>query len=126
MTIDSAHLRYAAPAASVAAPARAAARTPLPETATAEPVDAARVDTITLSIPAVPQPDVLEEMAAAAERAAELAQENRELHLRADEHSNRIIIEVRDMSGNVIRTIPPSKALDLMTTSPGRENQWVA
>ena len=122
MTIDSGHLRYAAPAASAPAPARPAARPPLPDTPTAKPATAAQVDTVTLSIPAAPPPEVLEQVTAAARCAEELARNNRELHFRPDEHSNRIIIEVRDMSGNVLRTIPPSKALDLMTASGGREN----
>ncbi len=126
MQIDSAHLRYAAAAAATSAPSRAEAAPPVAEPPEAGKTSAAPVDIVELSIPASPPPDVLEAIAAAAERAAELAADNRELHFRPDEHSSRIIIEVRDMSGNVIRTIPPSKALDVMTASPGRENQWVA
>src|SRR6201985_3323750 len=32
-----------------------------------------------------------------------------------DEASNRVVIEVRDLEGNVIKTIPPAKALDIMS-----------
>ena len=37
---------------------------------------------------------------------------NRELHFETDEETGRVIIQVRDLEGNVIRTIPPSDALD--------------
>ena len=29
--------------------------------------------------------------------------------------ANRVVIEVRDLDGNVIKTIPPAKALDIMS-----------
>ena len=129
MTIDSAHLRFA-PAAPVTAPSRAATPpsitepvAPMAAPASVRPV----ADTIEVDIPSAPPRDVLQAMAAAAKRVAELAENNRELHFRADEHSSRIIIEVRDMAGNVIRTIPPSKALNVLSTQePGKERSWVA
>ena len=65
-------------------------------------------------IPAGPPPDVLAEVDAARERAAELAAQNRELHFRRDEATRRTIIEVRTLDGEVLRTIPPSRALDVM------------
>ena len=40
---------------------------------------------------------------------------NRELHFSTDESTNRVVIEVRDLDGNVIKTIPPTKALDIMS-----------
>ena len=128
MTIDSVHLRYAAPPARSASPVRDVAGSSVPKpAATAGPAAAApQVDTVELSVPAEPPPDVMEQVSAAARCAAELARNNRELHFRADEHSSRIIIEVRDMSGNVLRTIPPSKAVDLLTAGPGRDDRWLA
>jgi uncharacterized FlaG/YvyC family protein len=75
---------------------------------------AAAQDVAVLSLPAAPPPEVREAVAAAAARAAELRASNRELHFRKDEASGRVIVEVRDLAGNVIRTIPPSKALDVM------------
>jgi flagellar protein FlaG len=51
----------------------------------------------------------------AAERVQELHTQNRELHFSRDEASNRVVIEVRDLDGNVIKTIPPAKALDIMS-----------
>jgi hypothetical protein len=73
-----------------------------------------RVDTAELSLPASPPPEVLDEVDAAAARADALAAANRELHFRVDDKSGRVVVEVRDFDGNVIRTIPPSEALDIM------------
>ena len=67
------------------------------------------------SVPPVPPAEILEETRSAARRAARLAGTDRELHFRMDEETSRIIVEVRDLRGTVIRTIPPSSALDLMT-----------
>jgi hypothetical protein len=66
-------------------------------------------------IPASPPREVLAEVDAAWERAAELAAQNRELHFTRDELSGRTIIEVRTLDGEVLRTIPPSKLLDVMS-----------
>lgn len=79
---------------------------------TAEPAPVR--DTAVLSLPASPPPEVLDAVGAAAARAAELRAANRELHFRKDETSGRVIVEVRDLDGNVIRTIPPSEALEVM------------
>ena len=90
----------AAPSASASAPARAPA---------AEP------DVIVeIGVPATPPPEVLDQVGQAAERALALAAANRELHFRKDPDSSRVIVEVRDLRGNVIRTIPPSGALEAM------------
>jgi hypothetical protein len=83
----------------------------------AEPVAAAarpQGDTVEVRLPSAPPPFVLDAVAAAATRARELAAAARELHFRTDEGSRRIVIQVRDLEGNVIRTIPPSQALDVM------------
>ena len=71
-------------------------------------------DSAELSLPASPPTEVLDAIGAAAERAAELRSQNRELHFRKDEASGRVIVQVRDLAGNVIRTIPPSSALEIM------------
>jgi hypothetical protein len=75
----------------------------------------AATDTVELSLPASPPADVLDEIATAAGRALELAAQNRELHFRTDEESGRVIVEVRDLEGTVIRTIPPSEALSVLS-----------
>lgn len=71
-------------------------------------------DTVELSLPASPPPEVLDEIGAAADRADALAALDRELHFRKDEESGRVVIEVRDFEGNVIKTIPPTEALDVL------------
>jgi hypothetical protein len=76
---------------------------------------AAPVDTVELSMPASPPDEVLDAIGAAADRAQELAGNNRELHFEMDKESKRVIIQVRDLDGNVIRTIPPKHALDVMS-----------
>jgi FlaG protein len=75
-------------------------------------------DVAVISLPPSPPPEVLDEVAAARDRAAELAANNRELHFRKDEATGRVIVQVRDLQGNVIRTIPPSEALSVMSGEP--------
>lgn len=123
MQIDSGSHRFAASPAPVPAPPRAGTASTVPSATGALP--GAPVDAFERAIPEEVPPEVLAQVTAAARCAAVMARNNRELHFRPDEHSNRIIIEVRDMSGNVLRTIPPSKALDAMTAS-SRERQWLA
>jgi hypothetical protein len=69
-------------------------------------------------IPAEPPPDALREVDRAAARAEELWNERRELHFEVDDKSGRVVVQVRDLDGNVIRTIPPSEALDVLSGGP--------
>ena len=64
---------------------------------------------------ASPPVDVLEQVGAAAAVVNQLHDSNRELHFSKDTASGRIIVEVRDLDGNVLKTIPPSKALAIMS-----------
>jgi flagellar protein FlaG len=73
------------------------------------------IHTTTVGIPDAPPAEVRDAIGAAAARAAELRSQNRELHFEKDESSGRVIIQVRDLAGNVIRTIPPSSALEIMS-----------
>jgi flagellar protein FlaG len=66
-------------------------------------------------IPASPPPEVLAAVDVASERTHQLASENRELHFTRDKASGRVIIEVRTLDGELLKTIPPSRALDVMT-----------
>lgn len=66
-------------------------------------------------IPAAPPPDALREVQRAAARAEELWLDKRELHFAMDDDSGRVIVQVRDLEGHVIRTIPPSEALDILS-----------
>ena len=71
--------------------------------------------TIVGDVPPAPTPEARELVAKAAEVVEQLHKNNRELHFSRDEESNRVVIQVRDLDGNVIKTIPPSKALDIMS-----------
>lgn len=114
MTFEIGHLTFqtAAPAPPVPVRPSAPVAEPVPAPAAPEPVFGVDASDV---IPASPPPEVLAEVDAAWERAAELAAQNRELHFKRDEVSGRTIIEVRTLEGEVLRTIPPSKMLDVMS-----------
>jgi FlaG protein len=76
--------------------------------------DAVNVD----AIPSSPPAELWEEMQAASRRVDELRAQGRELHFSYLESEGRVQIEVRDLDGNVIRTIPPSKMLDVAGGAP--------
>jgi hypothetical protein len=69
------------------------------------------------TLPASPPPSVLEDMHKAARVAEELRAQKRELHFETTENG-RVIVQVRDLDGNVIRTIPPARALEIASGSP--------
>src|SRR4051794_21748454 len=96
--------------------ARSVAATPavlaVPEPAAWRPVAEPAIADV---IPASPPPEVREQVTEALERVRELAADDRELHFRKDEATGRVIVEVRDFEGNVLRTIPPAEALDIMS-----------
>jgi hypothetical protein len=92
-------------------------------TPTAPPLDAAppAVDgsqeegTVLGSVPPAPTAEARDMVDRASARVQELVRQNRELHFSRDEESNRVVIQVRDLEGNVIKTIPPAKALDILS-----------
>jgi hypothetical protein len=104
------HLNFSTPPA---APKRAAADAPGSQFSVPRN-DAAEIG----AIPAAPPVDALREVDRAAARAEELWNEQRELHFEMDEDSGRVIVQVRDLDGRVIRTIPPSEALDVLSGRP--------
>ena len=69
------------------------------------------------TLPASPPPAVLEDMLAAARVADDLHAQARELHFEVLD-SGRVAVQVRDLEGNVIRTIPPAKALEVAAGAP--------
>ena len=99
------------PAALAAVQSRPQTQAVEPTQRKAVPVPAAIVDTL----PSRPPIEVLQEMEAASRRYDELRSQQRELHFRHDAAVNRVVVEVRDLDGNVLRTIPPSKALDVIS-----------
>jgi hypothetical protein len=70
-----------------------------------------RLDTI----PSSPPAELHDEIDRAAERVDQLRAEGRELHFAFDKEAGRVQIQVRDLDGNVVRTIPPSKALSVIS-----------
>jgi len=80
--------------------------------APAQAVAAVTVDTL----PASPPPHVLEEMYEASKVADTLREQARELHFETS--GNRVVVTVRDLDGNVIRTIPPAEALEVAAGAP--------
>lgn len=78
-------------------------------------------DTAELSpdqIPASPPREVLEAMDAAGRVARELHAEGRELRFVPDHDGGHVQVQVRDLDGHVLRTIPPNELLDVATGSP--------
>ena len=71
--------------------------------------------TILGDVPPAPTPEARELVAKAADVVQKLHASNRELHFSTDETTNRVIIEVKDLDGNVLKTIPPKHALDFLT-----------
>jgi FlaG protein len=90
----------------------------LPARPAVEPVrggDASRFDTVFGDVPPAPTEEVRKHVDRAAEVVAQLHESNRELHFTKDETTGRVVIQVRDLDGNVLKTIPPSRALDVMS-----------
>jgi flagellar protein FlaG len=88
--------------------------TPGPATTESSVQRHTRVDTLDV-IPTKPPAQVLDEIKAAQRRAEELHAQDRELHFSKDAASGRVVIQVRSANGDVLRTIPPSKALAVMS-----------
>ena len=74
-----------------------------------------RFDTVLGDVPPAPTAEVRNQVDRAAGIAEQLAASNRELHFSKDAETGRLIIQVRDLQGNVIKTIPPSHALQVMS-----------
>lgn len=101
------------------APTGAVAQTPIVQPALndvkAGLMGAEEEGTIVGSIPPAPTEEARAMVDKAATVVAEMRERNRELHFSRDEETNRVVIEVRDLDGNVLKTIPPSKALDVLS-----------
>jgi FlaG protein len=89
---------------------------PPPQGRQAQPTAAAvHSGTIVGDVPPAPTPEARELVAKAADVVQKMHENNRELHFSTDETTRRVIIEVRDLDGNVLKTIPPKSALDFLT-----------
>lgn len=80
-----------------------------------QPVPAVRADVSAGDIPDTPPQEVLDAIDAAARAYRLLHAQGRELRFSQDGETGRLSIEVRDLDGNVLRTIPPSRLLDFTT-----------
>jgi flagellar protein FlaG len=102
-----------------AAPARRAAPAAAPgfqATLAAAGRTAAPQDVVSVGIPATPPAEVLDAVGAAADAVDTMARENRELHFERDPESGRVVVQVRNLATReVVRTIPSSEALDLLS-----------
>jgi flagellar protein FlaG len=69
------------------------------------------------TLPASPPPAVLEDVHAAARVYQELRSQQRELHFEVNPGGG-VAVQVRDLDGNVIRTIPARQALEVASGAP--------
>src|SRR4051794_5507561 len=86
-----------------------------PAVAAGKAADAHQFDTVLGDVPPAPTEEVRRHVGRAAEVVAQLHAPNRELHFAKDDETGRVVIQVRDLDGNVLKTIPPSRALDVMS-----------
>ena len=83
---------------------------PTPTTHAASGADAAvHVDTF----PSSPPPEVHDAMAVAAQSYDKLQKAGKELSFQVDDRTGKLTVEVHDLSGNLLFTVPASKALDI-------------
>ena len=76
---------------------------------------ATATDTVLDSIPPAPTEEARQMVDRAAQVVDDLYKNHRELHFSVDKSTNRVVIEVRDLDGHVLKTIPPARALDVMS-----------
>jgi hypothetical protein len=81
-----------------------------------EPAGPARlVDGVDTVIPPSPPAEVFDAMGVAAQRVEALEAAGLELHFEREAFTGRVIVQVRDRStGDVLRTISPSAALEVL------------
>jgi flagellar protein FlaG len=65
------------------------------------------------ALPSSPPDEVLEAIDLAAEAYERLAASGCQLHFKLDPPTGKVTVEVHDMAGRVLFTIPGSKALDI-------------
>jgi hypothetical protein len=97
-------------AAAMPALAARPAASPASRAAPAGHTDAAvNVDTF----PSSPPPEVHDAMSVAAQSYKQLAKQDRELNFRINDATGKLTVEVHDLKGNLLFTVPASKALDV-------------
>src|SRR5215210_1302652 len=68
-------------------------------------------------LPASPPAHLLRDVDGAARRARDLHELDYELHFELDA-DRRVLVQLRELNGRVLRTIPPSEALELLSGRP--------
>ena|SRR5947209_854627 len=95
------------------APVRATGRTTGPQA----PAGAAATDAVTVdvgsSIPSDPPQEVLDAMGVAAQAHDRLAATDRGLSFKIDDATGRVVVSVHNNEGQLLFTVPGSKALDI-------------
>jgi flagellar protein FlaG len=80
----------------------------------AAPTRATASESVTVdTIPATPPPEVHDAMGVAAQAYERLASQDRQLRFMIDEKTGHFEVQVHDLDGNLLFTVPPSKALDV-------------
>ena len=67
-----------------------------------------------VELSSTPPAEALEAVDRALARTSQLAAQNRELHFSKNEETGRIVIQVRDLEGRVIRTVPNTEAFAIL------------
>ena len=71
-----------------------------------------------------PPPELLDELGAAAARAAELAAGGHELHFERDAVTGRVVVQMRDLrTCEVVATMSPAMALDYLREPRSRRRR---
>ena len=100
-------------------PVRASAAAERPPESTAPSFATTLDSSIALdAIPSSPPPEVLDQMASAAQTYERLSSQGRELRFAREESSGRTTIEVRDRRGNVLKRLSPAQALEVAAGAP--------
>jgi hypothetical protein len=95
------------------APVRTTGRAPGPQApANAALTEAVKVD-VGGAIPSSPPAEVLDAMGTAAQAHDRLATTDRGLSFKIDDRTGKVVVSVHDNSGQVLFTVPGSKALDI-------------
>jgi hypothetical protein len=71
--------------------------------------DSVTVDTI----PSSPPPEVHEAMGVAAQAYDQLQADGRQMRFKVNEGTGKLVVEIHDLHGNLLFSVPASKALDV-------------
>jgi hypothetical protein len=95
------------------APVRATGRPPGPQPPNSTaPTDAVKVE-LGGGIPSSPPAEVLDALGTSAQAHARLAAQDRGLSFTIDDRTGKVVVSVHDNAGQVLFTVPNTKALDI-------------